>query len=105
MIINFENYGHFFFTMNLDDDNGTFTYEQEGGFTFKEIFDFLEYKMKENPIIATVDIIDCETGEIVATVERDEEDVAEEDWYSDEWEPDCSECGFNPYSGCYDLDC
>ena len=101
MIINFENYGKFFFTMNFADNNGTFTYEKEGGYTFKEIFDFLEYKLEENPIIKTVDIVDCETGEIVAIIENEFCDELIEDYC----EPDYDECGFNPYMGCYDYDC
>jgi hypothetical protein len=55
--------------------------------------------MDEDYAINECAICDAETGEVVATVTRDDED----DDY--EYEPDYDECGFNPYMGCYDFDC
>lgn len=100
MTINFENYGKFDISFFYD-DNTTDLYDGNGkGYTLKEAADFISTNIENSLSIVSADIIDTETGEIVATVTREDEDI-EEDYY----EPDYDECGFNPYMGCYDYDC
>lgn len=43
-------------------------------------------------------IVSGETGEILES---------SDDWddYDRDYEPDCDECGFDPYEGCYTWDC
>ena len=43
-------------------------------------------------------LVDGETGEVIAS---------SDDWddYDSDYEPDCDECGFDPYEGCYTYDC
>jgi hypothetical protein len=94
MTINFENYGKFIVYGTADE----YTIEWGEG-TLKECADFIEKKMDEDYGINECAICDAETGEVIATITRDDED----DDY--EYEPDYDECGFNPYMGCYDFDC
>lgn len=100
MTINFENYGKFVISLYYDDDTMD-TYEGNGeGYTLKEAADFISTNMENGFSVISADIVDAETGEVVAIITREDEDV-EEDYY----EPDYDECGFNPYMGCYDYDC
>lgn len=102
MTINFEHYGKFFISFTYD-DNTTDYYEGGGeGYTLKESADFISTNIENSLSIVSADIIDAETGEIVATIEKDEEDFTEE-WY--DYRDDYDECGYNPYMGCYDFDC
>lgn len=94
MTINFENYGKFIVYGTADE----YTIEWGEG-TLKECTDFIEKKMEEDYSINECAICDAETGEVIATITRDDE----KDDY--EYEPDYDECGFNPYMGCYDFDC
>ena len=105
MIINFENYGKFLITLYYDDDTRD-NYDGQGeGYTLKEAVDFISSNMENGFSVVSADIVDAETGEIVAIVEREETDELDDDWYADEWRDDYDECGFNPYMGCYDFDC
>lgn len=44
---------------------------------------------------------------VLDTWEGEEPEYVNDDWDDEEDfdEPDCDECGFNPYAGCYDWDC
>ena len=48
----------------------------------------------------SADIVDMNTGEVVAILEQES---PEEEWY--DYRDEYDECGFNPYMGCYDFDC
>jgi hypothetical protein len=96
MIINFEHYGQFYAVLNSDANS--LSYERVNGYSLKECADFIEYKMTQNPKITDASICDNNTGEVIATILRDEEET-------EDYEPDYDECGYNPYMGCYDFDC
>ena len=100
MTINFENYGGFY--INLYYLDVCINYSNNKPYTLKEATDFIEYKMGEDLSILSANIYDAETGEIVATVERDNEDFADDE---EDFVDDYDEIGFNPYMGCYDYDC
>lgn len=51
-----------------------------------------------NERFSTVDIVDANTGEVIATLDTDEYDE------EDDYDP-FDEMGFNPYLGDYDYDC
>ncbi len=106
MTVNFENYGKFYVGLNYTDGTElTYGGDESKPMNLKEATDFIEEKMREDLTIIDIFLCDAETGEIVATFERENEDFAEnEDWYADEWR-DYDEYGFNPYMGCYDFDC
>lgn len=100
MTINFENYGKFLITLYYDDDTRD-NYDGQGeGYTLKEAADFISSNMENGFSVVSADIVDAETGEIVAIIEREETDELD-----DYYEPDYDECGYNPYMGCYDFDC
>ena len=104
MTINFENYGKFFVTFYYDDETHH-TYDGQGeGYTLKEAADFISENLENSCSIVSADIVDFETGEVVAILEQEEEEL---DWYADEYRDDYDydEVGFNPYMGCYDFDC
>lgn len=106
MTINFENYGKFLISFTYDDSTVDY-YEGEGkGYTLKEAADFISTNMENTLSIVSADIVDAETGEIVAIIEKDEEDFFEDYEPPYAWiEKDYDEIGFNPYMGCYDFDC
>lgn len=98
MTITFENYGKFYLALEYAD--GTeLTYASETS-TLKECIDFIENKMAEDLTVVQAYLVDANTGEVVATIERENEDFID-----DYYEPDYDECGYNPYMGCYDFDC
>lgn len=106
MTITFENYGKFYVGLNYTDGTElTYGGNESKPMNIKEAMDFLEEKMREDLTVINAFLCDAETGEIVATLERENEDFADEDWYADEWRDDYDEVGFNPYMGCYDFDC
>ena len=105
MTVNFENYGKFFISFTYDDGTTDY-YEGNGeGYTLKESADFISTNIENSLSIVSADIIDAKTGEIVAIIERDEEDSydQEEEWY--DYRDNYDEIGYNPYMGCYDFDC
>ena len=53
--------------------------------------------------LTDVDVCSATTGEVYATF-TDVPDESDED-DEDDYEDDYSECGYNPYMGCYDYDC
>ena len=101
MTINFENYGKFYVAFFYDDDTHSVYDGQGEGYTLKEAADFISENMENGFSVISADIVDFETGEIVASLEREEPE--EEDWY--DYRDDYDEIGFNPYMGCYDFDC
>jgi len=106
MTVTFENYGNFYVGLNYTDGTElTYGGDESKPMNIKEAMDFLEEKMREDLTVINAFLCDAETGEIVATLERENEDFADEDWYADEWRDDYDEVGFNPYMGCYDFDC
>lgn len=106
MTINFENYGNFYVGLNYVDGTDLAFGSTTKPVNFKEAVDFIESKVKEDLTIVDAFICDAYTGEVVATIEKENEDFADdENWYADEWRDDYDECGFNPYMGCYDFDC
>lgn len=106
MTVTFENYGNFYVGLNYTDGTElTYGGDESKPMNIKEAMDFLEEKMREDLTVINTFLCDAETGEIVATLERENEDFADEDWYADEWRDDYDEVGFNPYMGCYDFDC
>lgn len=106
MTVIFENYGNFYVGLNYTDGTElTYGGDESKPMNIKEAMDFLEEKMREDLTVINAFLCDAETGEIVATLERENEDFADEDWYADEWRDDYDEVGFNPYMGCYDFDC
>lgn len=100
MIINFENYGNFYVGLNYADGTDLAFGSTTKPVNFKEAVDFIESKVKEDLTIVDAFICDAYTGEVVATIERENEDFID-----DYYEPDYDECGYNPYMGCYDFDC
>lgn len=64
------------------------TYEEA-----KEAFDHATEAMHE--VGDYVEIYDLETDCVVESFENG----------TDEWDDTYDECGFNPYTGCYDYDC
>ena len=100
MTINFENYGNFYVGLNYADGTDLAFGSTTKPVNFKEAVDFIESKVKEDLTIVDAFICDAYTGEIVATIERENEDFID-----DYYEPDYDECGYNPYMGCYDFDC
>lgn len=100
MTINFENYGNFYVGLNYADGTDLAFGSTTKPVNFKEAVDFIESKVKEDLTIVDAFICDAYTGEVVATIERENEDFID-----DYYEPDYDECGYNPYMGCYDFDC
>lgn len=106
MTVTFENYGNFYVGLNyIDGTELTYGGDESKPMNLKEAMDFLEEKMREDLTVIDAFLCDAETGEVVATLERENEDFADEDWYADEWRDDYDEVGYNPYMGCYDFDC
>ena len=105
MTITFENYGKFYVGFNYVDGTELTYGETKEPIGLKDAMDLIESKMREDLTIIDAFLCDAETGEVVATLERENEDFADEDWYADEWRDDYDEVGFNPYMGCYDFDC
>lgn len=106
MTVTFENYGNFYVGLNYTDGTElTYGGDESKPMNLKEAMDFLEKKMREDLTVIDAFLCDAETGEVVATLERENEDFADEDWYADEWRDDYDEVGYNPYMGCYDFDC
>lgn len=99
MTINFENYGNFYVGLNYADGTDLAFGSTTKPVNFKEAVDFIESKVKEDLTIVDAFICDAYTGEVVATIERENEDFID-----DYYEPDYDECGYNPYMGCYDFD-
>jgi len=98
MIIKFENYGHFYCSLAYT-NNEVIDYRNESmPHDLRECADFIEYKMEQNSRIMLGIICDWDTGEVVATIEREPENDFE-DWGYNE------DCGFDPYMGCYTDDC
>ena len=94
MVIKFENYGRFYCSLAYL-NNDVIDYGNIN--TLADCADFIEYKMGQDPCIILGLICDADTGEVVATFEREPE---EPDW------DDCdNDMGFDPYMGCYTDDC
>lgn len=100
MTINFENYGNFYVGLNYADGTDLAFGSTTKPVNFKEAVDFIESKVNDDLTIVDAFICDAYTGEVVATIERENEDFID-----DYYEPDYDEGGFNPYMGCYDFDC
>lgn len=100
MTINFENYGNFYVGLNYADGTDLAFGSTTKPVNFKEAVDFIESKVNDDLTIVDAFICDAYTGEVVATIERENEDFID-----DYYEPDYDECGYNPYMGCYDFDC
>lgn len=105
MTITFENYGKFYVGFNYVDGTELTYGETKEPIGLKDAMDLIESKMHEDLTMTDAFLCDAETGEVVATLERENEDFADEDWYADEWRDDYDEVGYNPYMGCYDFDC
>lgn len=100
MTITFENYGRFYLALNYADGTELTYCGENDASTLKDCTDFIEGRMSEDLSIVSAYICDANTGEVVATIDRDNDDFVD-----DYYEPDYDECGFNPYMGCYDFDC
>jgi len=100
MTINFENYGNFYVGLNYADGTDLAFGSTTKPVNFKEAVDFIESKVREDLTIVDAFICDAYTGEVVATIERENEDFID-----DYYEPDYDECGYDPYMGCYSFDC
>ena len=100
MTINFENYGNFYVGLNYADGTDLAFGSTTKPVNFKEAVDFIESKVNDDLTIVDAFICDAYTGEVVATIKRENEDFID-----DYYEPDYDECGYNPYMGCYDFDC
>lgn len=105
MTITFENYGKFYVGLNYVDGTELTYGTTKEPIGLKDAMDLIESKIREDLTIIDAFLCDAETGEVVATLERENEDFADEDWYADEWRDDYDEVGYNPYMGCYDFDC
>lgn len=99
MTITFENYGKFYVGLNYFDGTELTYGTTKEPMSLKDAMDFIEKKVTKDLAIIDAFLCDAETGEVVATLERENEDFA------DEWRDDYGEVGFNPYMGCYDFDC
>lgn len=80
--------GHFIVCVNNADE---YHFEK-----LDDAFTFIENEVEEN-VGNEVDVIDMETGEIIAYCYDDKD--------PEDWEDNVDECGYNPYMGCYDYDC
>lgn len=58
-----------------------------------------------NERFSTVDIVDANTGEVIATLDTDEYDEEDNCDSSFDFFAQFDEMGFNPYLGDYDYDC
>lgn len=104
MTITFENYGRFYLALEYADGTELTYCGENDASTLKDCTDFIEGRMSEDLAILSAYLCDAETGEVVATITRDNEDfIEEENWY--DYRDDYDECGYNPYMGCYDFDC
>ena len=102
MNITFENFGNFSYTLNYA-DGGCYDAELENLLGFKDVCDFVEHRMNHDEDIVSSYIYSAETGEIVATITReDDEDENDPEW--DDWGYN-EDMGFDPYMGCYTDDC
>ena len=106
MTIDFGNYGKFFITLAYDDDTHE-NFDGNGeGYNLKEAADFISQNMENSLSILFADIVDFETGEIVATIENEEQIEEWHDYSGEEWREDpFMEYGYDPYMGCYSDDC
>jgi len=100
MTIKFENYGRFYCSLAYV-NNDVIDYRNESApHNLRECADFIEYKMEQDSHIILGIICDWDTGEVVATIEREDEDEeGDPDWGYNE------DMGFDPYMGCYTDDC
>lgn len=103
MTIKFENYGHFYCSLAYSNNNVIDLRDDAMPHDLRECTDFIEYKMGQDTTIVLGIICDWDTGEVVATIERENEDFADfdpdPDWGYNE------DMGFDPYLGCYTDDC
>lgn len=78
--VTLEDFGLFYPTVYYKD--GThFTYEMYvNGYGIRDCIDFAEYWINKNPEIEFFHITDAQTGELAATVERDEFEFPEDDY-------------------------
>lgn len=105
MLVNFENYGNFNITMYYSDDTERDIISATG-YSLKEAMNLIETEMHENSCCITADVYDIYTGEIVAIMEREDEDIEEEPYFDHDWRDDeFLEFGYDPYMGCYSDDC
>lgn len=106
MTVTFENYGKFYVGFNYVDGTELTYGDTKEPIGLKDAMDLIESKMREDLTIIDAFLCDAETGEIVATLERENEDFIEDYEPPYAWiEKDYDEVGYNPYMGCYDFDC
>ena len=101
MTIHFENYGAFYLNLTYADGTCADYYNPHCGNSLGDCMEFIHNRMTDDLTIVRAVVCDWETGEVVATVERDNEDFADDgepSWIDDD-------CGFDPYLGCYSDDC
>ena len=96
MEINFENYGRFYCSLAYV-NNDVIDYRASNPHTLKECANFIENRMSICNTIVLGIICDFDTGEVVATIEHEQE--PDNDWDYNE------DMGFDPYMGCYTDDC
>lgn len=78
MTINFENYGRFYCTLSYV-DNTVIDYRNERTpHTLAEVMEFIHYHMTRDMRIILGIVCDWDTGEIVATIERDNDDFIDD---------------------------
>ena len=102
MTINFENYGRFYCALSYVDGVTVDFRNDNSPHTLAEVADFIELHMDRDMRCTLGIVCDWDTGEIVATIKRENEDFDYGEW--DTAEPD-DDCGFDPYLGCYTDDC
>lgn len=103
MLVTFEDYGKFYLALNYADGTELTYCGNNDASTLKDCMTFIEGRMGDDLTIVSAYVCDAETGEIVATVERENEDFVDEEWY--DYRDEYDEIGYNPYMGCYDFDC
>ena len=100
MTINFENYGRFYCSFAYVNNDVIDLRDPVSPHSLKECAEFITYKMEQDTSIILGIICNWDTGEVVASVERENEDFAENcDWGYNE------DMGFDPYLGYYTDDC
>ena len=110
MTITFENYGKFYVGLNYVDGTELTYGGTKEPIGLKDAMDLIESKMHEDLTIIDAFLCDAETSEVVATLERENEDFIEdyeeEPYFEHDWRDDeFLEFGYDPYMGCYSDDC
>ena len=102
MTINFENYGRFYCALSYVDNTVVDYRNDNTPHSLAEVMEFVEYHMSRDLRIILGSVWDWDTGECVATIERENDDFIDDE---EDYETPFDEVGYDPYLGCYTDDC